>query len=154
MAGNLATKQEYNVGWGFHSNNNTSASYEAETLVLSGFQAHEVCSYIGKPLKADEVRSYTLEYWLMPACHPAACCEQRADQSALTYGKLLKKCRQCLLRHPATSCEQRADQSALTYGKLLKKCSQRLLRHPATGCGQYQQKFPLCGISLLKALSY
>ena len=117
MAGNLATKQEYNVGWGFHSNNNTSASYEAETLVLSGFQAHEVCSYIGKPLKADEVRSYTLEYWLMPACHPAACCEQRADQSALTYGKLLKKCRQCLLRHPAT------------------------------GCGQYQQKFPLCGIS-------
>ena len=124
MAGNLATKQEYNVGWGFHSNNNTSASYEAETLVLSGFQAHEVCSYIGKPLKADEVRSYTLEYWLMPACHPAACCEQRADQSALTYGKLLKKCRQCLLRHPAT------------------------------GCGQYQQKFPLCGISLLKALSY
>ena len=124
MAGNLATKQEYNVGWGFHSNNNTSASHEAEALVLSGFQAYEVCSYIGKPLKADEVRSYTLEYWLMPACHPAACCEQRADWSALT------------LRLP------------------LKKCSQRLLRHPATGCGQYQQKFPLCGISLLKALSY
>ena len=167
MAGNLATKQEYNVGWGFHLNNKntvasqnssgsenltdqkmvltplttlTTASYEAQTLVLSGFQAHEVCSYIGKPLKADEVRSYTLEYWLMPACHPAACCEQRADRSALTLRLPLKKCRQCLLRHPATSCEQRADQSALTYGKLLKKCSQRLLRHPATGCEQRHER--------------
>ncbi len=38
MAANLATKEEFTVGWGFSSNNNTSAPHEAETLVLSGFQ--------------------------------------------------------------------------------------------------------------------
>ena len=39
MAGNLATKQiNKSVGLGFHPNNNTSASYGAQTLVLSGFQ--------------------------------------------------------------------------------------------------------------------
>ena len=142
MAANLATKEEFTVGWGFHLNNKntvasqnssgsenltdkkmvltplTTAPYGAVTLVLSGFQggegqpvkpaprlrfgAHEVCSYIGKPLKADEVRSYTLEYWLMPACHPATGCEQRADQSALTPRLPLKKCSQRQFRHPAT----------------------------------------------------
>ena len=62
MAANLATKEEFTVGWGFHLNNKntvasqnssgsenltdqkmvltplSTASYEAETLVLSGFQ--------------------------------------------------------------------------------------------------------------------
>ena len=64
MSGNCAMKEEFTVGWGFHPNNKnivqqnscgcesltdkntaitplttlTTASYEAETLVLSGFQ--------------------------------------------------------------------------------------------------------------------
>ena len=37
MAANLAMKEEFTVGWGFHPNN-TSAPYGAQTLVLSGFQ--------------------------------------------------------------------------------------------------------------------
>ena len=91
MAANLATKEEFTVGWGFYLNNKntvasqnssvsenltdkntaitpfttlTTASYEAQTLVLSGFQgggrktrstsafqAHEVCSYIWETAK-------------------------------------------------------------------------------------------------------
>ena len=38
MASNWAKKEEFTVGWGFYPNNNTSAPYGAQTLVLSGFQ--------------------------------------------------------------------------------------------------------------------
>ena len=38
MAANWAKKEEFTVGWGFYPNNNTSAPYGAQTLVLSGFQ--------------------------------------------------------------------------------------------------------------------
>ena len=82
--------QQHIVGWGFYINNKntvasqnssgsenltdpkmvltplttlTTAPQGAETLVLSGFQAHEVCSYIWKPLKKCSQRQL---------CHPAA----------------------------------------------------------------------------------
>ena len=100
MAANLATKKEFTVGWGFYLNNKntvasqnssgseslhgektaltplstlTTAPQGAETLVLSGFQAHEVCSYIWKPLKKCSQRQL---------CHPAADCEQRHEREA------------------------------------------------------------------------
>ena len=92
----------------------TTAPQGAETLVLSGFQGggggnpvkpaprlhfrvHEVYSYTGKPLKADEVRSYTLEYWLMPACHPATGCEQDKQKISALRDLFVKGTK--LLRH-------------------------------------------------------
>ena len=37
MAANLATKEEFIVGWGFHPNKNTSALNVAETRMNSAF---------------------------------------------------------------------------------------------------------------------
>ena len=116
MAANLATKEEFTVGWGFYLNNkNTVASQNSsgsenltdpkmvltplttlttapqgtETLVLSGFQGGGGATRKTRSTSAfqtHEVCSY--------------------------IRKPLKKCSQRLLRHPAADCEQRHEREA------------------------------------------
>ena len=123
MAANLATKEEFTVGWGFHLNNKntvasqnsigsenltdqkmvltplttlTTAPYGAQTLVLSGFQGGGGATRKTRSTSAfqtHEVCSY--------------------------IRKPLKADKVCTLRLP------------------LKKCSQRRLCHPATVSTRY-----------------
>ena len=99
MAANLATKEEFTVGWGFYLNNkNTVASQNSsgsenltdpkmvltplttlttapqgtETLVLSGFQGGGGATRKTRSTSAFQTHGTKK----IPACHPATGCEQ------------------------------------------------------------------------------